>query len=64
MREAGLKVVKILLKDSSLSKELEKDIKLYYKNDIPEEVKDILTVVLPVAKIVRNREIILIDLEF
>lgn len=64
MRDAGLKVAEILLKDSEIADNTEKKIKLYYKNNIPDEIKDVLTVVLPFVRITRDKKITIIDWEF
>jgi hypothetical protein len=64
MRDAGIKVLEIMAKDSIAIENAEKKVKLYYEENIPKSIKKLLVVVLPVAKIARDREIILIDMEF
>lgn len=64
MKDASVKVIEILAKDSESLKYAENKFKLYYQENIPNEIKDVLTLVLPVAKIINDREIILYKKEF
>lgn len=64
MKDAGIKVIEILAKDSKSLKYAENKFKLYYQENIPNEIKDVLTLVLPVAKIINDRKIILYKKEF